>query len=137
MGEAANIGNLNIVKLLVDTKPSQNFSKKRNLKSQKRKLRHSGHIDQTTIKYKSLCDRSLKTYHIDNDSKLQDKNQGYYVVMHSEGSSSDESRLNSLKSPSSPLSLPTTPLSDLEWDEEIGNIAPTTKEDETWSSMYK
>ncbi|XP_041976210.1 ankyrin-3-like [Aricia agestis] len=137
LGEAVNIGNLSVVKLLVDTKPPPPFSKKRSTKSQKRKFRHNSHNEDTVIKYKNLSDRSLRNYQLDKDSNSNDRNQGYYVVIHSEGSSSDESRLNSLKSPTSPISLPSTPLADLEWDEEIGNIAPTTKEDETWSSMYR
>lgn len=34
-------------------------------------------------------------------------------------------------------STPTSPQTDLEWDEDIGNVAATTSEDESVTSMYK
>lgn len=72
--------------------------------------------DESNVKSKTYNDRSFS------------KNQGYFVFIHGEGSSN--------KSPISPVTLVPSP-QDLEWDEEIGNVAPTTSEDETWTSMYK
>lgn len=145
LGEAAKIGNITIVTMLVEYSKTSNVSKvastrKRQVKSHKRKLRHDGQQNETVIKCKNLNDRMFKDYYAASiastaeDSK--DKNQGYFVFIHSEGSSSDEGRLPCLKSPLSPP-LTTSPLADLEWDEEIGDVAPTTSEDEKWSSMYK
>lgn len=117
------------------------ITRKRQVKSHKRKLRHDGLQNETVVKCKSLSDRMFKDYYADSIASTADdsneKNQGYFVFIHSEGSSSDEGRIPGLKSPLSPPSLLTSPQADLEWDEEIGNVAPTTSEDETWSSMYK
>ncbi|XP_045771523.1 CARD- and ANK-domain containing inflammasome adapter protein-like [Maniola jurtina] len=146
LGEAAKIGNKNICKLLIDAcssikKPStQGCTKKRHSKSHKRKLK-STECEETVIKCKNLSDRTFKETQLGENDSLRgqnpDKNQGYFVFIHSEGSSSDESKIGGCKSPVSPSSLVSTPQADLEWDEEIGNVAPTTSEDETWSSMYK
>lgn len=146
LGVAATIGNKNIFKLLIDAcssikKPStQGCMKKRHSKSHKRKLK-STECEETVIKCKNLSDRTFKETQLGENDSLQgqnpDKNQGYFVFIHSEGSSSDESKIGGCKSPVSPSTLVSTPQADLEWDEEIGNVAPTTSEDETWSSMYK
>lgn len=116
-------------------------TRKRQVKSHKRKLRHDSQQNETVVKCKNLSDRMFKDYYAENIASTteegMDKNQGYFVFIHSEGSSSDEGKLPGLKSPLSPPSLTMSPQADLEWDEEIGNVAPTTSEDETWSSMYK
>lgn len=152
MGEAANIGNMSITNQLIDACKSnylqnknatQTYSKKRHVKLHKRKLRGSTQHDETVIKYKNLNDRTFRSSPMSEsssvlqDSQKSDKNQGYFVFIHSEGSSSDESKMCSLKSPVSPSSLVSSPQAELEWDEETANVAPTTSEDETWSSMYK
>ncbi|XP_049869319.1 ankyrin-3 [Pectinophora gossypiella] len=151
LGEAANMGNIGIVKLLVDASKSSNNHKiaphspqrKRHVKSHKRKIVHEEANDETVVKCKTLSDRNFMDYHVGRENfgpttaNSKDKNQGYFVFIHSEGSSSDEGRVPGLKSPLSPPSLTPSPQADLEWDEEIGNVAPTTSEDETWSSMYK
>ncbi|XP_072936576.1 uncharacterized protein [Epargyreus clarus] len=153
LGEAAKLGNTDIVKLLIDASKTdkysykmvstQNIQKKRQIKSQKRKLKSSAQNDEMVVKCKNLNDRTMKTSKgpvesTDSADDIQkDRNQGYFVIIHSDGSSSDESKINSLKSPLSPPSLVTSPQADLEWDEDIGNFAPTTSEDETWSSMYR
>lgn len=146
LGEACNIGNLSIVKLLLDgckaldIAPKISFRIKKN-KTHKRKLRNFGYQhDETVIKYKNRSDRYSKSteikenYHSYDETKIG--NQGYFVFVHGESSSSDESKLNSSITPTSPSSVISTP-SDLEWDENIGKFAPTTSEDETWTSMYK
>ncbi|OWR42419.1 putative ankyrin repeat-containing protein [Danaus plexippus plexippus] len=150
LGEAANIGNLEIFEVLIDyfkstctpKKLSPNSaSKKRHSKTQKRKMRGNCPNEDTVIKCKNTCDRKIRSSPLNEsdsfqDSLKSDKNQGYFVFIHSDGSSSDESKL-SLKTPVSPTSAVSTPQLDLEWDEETINVAPTTKEDETWSSMYQ
>ncbi|XP_023943012.2 ankyrin-3-like [Bicyclus anynana] len=148
MGEAAKGGNMAIVKALIDActanstikKPSQGCTKKRYSKSHKRKL-NSSECEETVVKYKNLSDRTFKETQIDENDSLRgqtpEKNQGYFVFIHSDGSSSDESRIGGSKSPISPSSLASTPQAELEWDEEIVNVAPSTSEDETWTSMYK
>lgn len=152
LGEAANLGNISILHLLIDAckfnypqnrNVTHSYSKKRHVKTNKRKLRSSSQQDDTVIKCKNPHDRILKCNPVsENTSVLQDtqkceKNQGYFVFIHGEGSSSDESKMCSLKSPVSPSSQVSSPLAELEWDEETANVAPTTSEDETWSSMYK
>ncbi|KAM3964727.1 uncharacterized protein ACR2FA_001117 [Aphomia sociella] len=151
LGEAANVGNVSIVKMLIDAsktnptiKTHNAMPRKRHTKSHKRKLRHDSQHDETVVKCKNISERSYKDYYMGHcsigaiqESSNSDKNQGYFVFIHSEGSSSDESKMSSLKSPVSPSTLTPSPQADLEWDEEIGNVAPTTSEDETWSSMYK
>ncbi|CAB3249985.1 unnamed protein product [Arctia plantaginis] len=154
LGEAASMGNVDILKILLSVNQTSSTQKvspynvttrKRHIKCHKRKLKHYGRHEETVVKCKNHNDRTLKDYKfghydmmeiIDNNGKT-DKNQGYFVFIHSEGSSSDESKIGSLKSPLSPTLLTPSPQADLEWDEEIGNVAPTTSEDETWSSMYK
>lgn len=152
LGEAANMGNIDIVKLLIDvSKANANWFtihgpnvRKRHTKSHKRKLKHDSQHPETVVKCKNLNERNFKDCYLDCGSvstspeeTVSIQNQGYFVFVHSEGSSSDESKISSFKSPLSPLSLMPSPQEDLEWDEEIGNVAPTTTEDETWSSMYK
>ncbi|CAG5022018.1 unnamed protein product [Parnassius apollo] len=151
LGEAAKLGSINVVKLLIDATLankdlSQDNAKERNVKTHKRKYKNNGQNCETVIKCKNLNDRTLRERHLNHsgsiDSSVQgcsslDNNQGYYVFIHSDGSSSDESRISSLRSPVTPPSLVTSPQIDLEWDEEIGSVAPMTSEDETWSSMYK
>ncbi|KAJ2953624.1 hypothetical protein O0L34_g1228 [Tuta absoluta] len=145
LGEAAKMGSISIVKLLIDAskssginKGSQSINRKRHVKTHKRKIRHEVQHDETIVK----C-RTFKDYHVGRENinttvdETQDKNQGYFVFIHSEGSSSDEGRIPGIRSALSTPSLTPSPQADLEWDEEIGNVAPTTSEDETWSSMYK
>ncbi|KAG7311524.1 hypothetical protein JYU34_002570 [Plutella xylostella] len=148
LGQAAYTGNIRILKLLIDLSTEgipviKKSSKKRHGKSQKRKLRNDGKNSETAVKLKNFGDRKDKEgLSLDDNSvsreelATSDKNQGYFVFIHSEGSSSDDSRVPALKSPLSPATP--TPQGDLEWDEDIntGSIAPTTREDETWSSMY-
>lgn len=112
-------------------------------KRHKRKLKN-GINDETVVKCKNLSERTFKDYYVGQcnlgavqENARAERNQGYFVFIHSEGSSSDESRISSLKSPLSPTTLTPSPQADLEWDEEIGNVAPMTSEDETWTSMYK
>uniref|UniRef100_A0A2A4K1M0 SOCS box domain-containing protein n=1 Tax=Heliothis virescens TaxID=7102 RepID=A0A2A4K1M0_HELVI len=152
LGEAANIGSIDIVKLLINASEAKRHapvsytgsSKKRLVKCHKRKLRHNGQHDETVVKCKNLNDRTFKDFHfgqyeavgVNETSSKADANQGYFVFIHSEGSSSDESKM-SVKSPITSSPLTPSPQADLEWDEDIGNVAPTTSEDETWSSMYK
>lgn len=144
LGEASHMGNIEISKLLITASKNCNStfkttsiscSRKRSVKCQKRKLNkldvQSG---ESSVKCKNLNDRLYKEQ---PECMRPDRNQGYFVFIHSEVSSSDENRIASLKSPLSPTSLTPSPQADLEWDEEIGNVAPTTSEDETWSSMYK
>lgn len=148
MGEAARVGNKVLVKILLDAcvcssatrKNSQpGCVKRRHSKSHKRKLK-STLCDETVVKCKNLSDRQLKENQIDVSDSLRgqcaEKNQGYFVFIHSEGSSSDEGKVGSCKSPASHPAV-STPQADLEWDEEIVNVAPTTSEDEKWTSMYK
>ncbi|XP_061729376.1 ankyrin-2-like [Cydia pomonella] len=144
LGEACNIGNISIVKLLVNTTKSRqttHSSRKRHLKTHKRKIKNDGSQEETLTKYKNPSDRKCMGLQLENIGPSQtsnrDVNRGYFVFIHSDGSSSDESRITSLLSPLSPVSLTPSPQDDLEWDEEIGNVAPTTSEDETWTSMYK
>lgn len=146
LGEAAKIGNITLVKLLIEYSKTSSASKvtstrKRQVKSHKRKLKHDSQQTETVVKCKNLSGRMFKDYYAESiastTKESMDKNQGYFVFIHSEGSSSDEGKLPGLKSPLSPPSLTMSPQADLEWDEEIGNVAPTTSEDETWSSMYK
>lgn len=116
-------------------------TRKRQVKSHKRKLKIDSQQNETVVKCKNLSDRMFKDYYAESiastTAETMEKNQGYFVFIHSEGSSSDEGKLPALKSPLSLPSLTMSPQADLEWDEEIGNVAPTTSEDETWSSMYK
>lgn len=116
--------------------------KKRQPKSHKRKLKHESKVGETAVKCKSLSDRSHKDVEPEGDTqalehKSRDKNLGYFVFVHSDGSGSDDSRVPGLKSPLSPMSLVSSPQGDLEWDEDIGSAAPTTSEDETWTSLYR
>ncbi|XP_028162782.1 ankyrin-1-like [Ostrinia furnacalis] len=146
LGLAANTGNLDIAKLLIEATLSCSISKatsitKKRHKSKKRKYHHGGPAE-TVVKYKNLNDRKIKDFSlgqcedVKQDSLKQEKNQGYFVVIHSEGSSSDESKVSSILTASS---LTPSPQSDLEWDEEIDNDTPVvdTSEDESWTSMYR
>lgn len=156
LGEAANLGNVDIAKLLIDASapashsstvaPHSVISRKRLTKSHKRKYRYDGPAE-TVVKCKNKNDKKFIEYYsmghnenvtLKQDNRL-DRNQGYFVMIHSEGSSSDESKVSSLKASLSPPSLTPSPQSDLEWDEEIDNQAPIadTSEDESWTSMYK
>ncbi|CAH2104638.1 unnamed protein product [Euphydryas editha] len=149
LGEAANIGNICIAKLLIESCKSacthskiyQNYYKKKHTKSHKRKLRNSGHQDEMVVKCKHLNERTYKVDNTNENISLQgsshENNQGYFVFIHNDGSSSDESKIGSSKSPVSSSSIVSTPQAELEWDEEILNVAPTTSEDESWTSMYK
>lgn len=152
LGEAANIGNISILKLLIDSinnttcmkvLPNISSTRKRHVRC-KRKLKHDSKHGETVVKCKSFTDRGVKSSVEPTEDVLRqeavtkiEKNQGYFVFIHSDGSSSDESRVPSSKSPLSPQALTPSPQGDLEWDEDIGNVAPTTSEDETWSSMYE
>ncbi|XP_039762725.1 ankyrin-3-like [Pararge aegeria] len=149
LGVAVKTGNKNLVKILLDAcassstakKPSpQSSTKKRYSKSHKRKL-NSSECDETVVKCKNISDRTFKECQIDESDSLigqtPEKNQGYFVFIHSDGSSSDEGKIGGSKSPTSPSSLASTPQADLEWDEEIVSVAPSTKEDEKWTTMYK
>lgn len=149
LGEAANNGNIDIVKVLLKASDSKRHvpvpyvgsPKKRQVKCHKRKLRHHGPHDETVVKCKSMNDRNFKDLNFGQETKVKggqksETNQGYFVFTHSDGSSSDESKIGSLKSPLTPSPLTPSP-QDLEWDEDIGNVAPTTSEDESWTSMYK
>lgn len=149
LGEAAHIGSFEIAKLLIDatlstsaTNTSTSVVTRKRHKSYKRKYQH-GASAQTVVKYKNINDRKIKdcfglNHHdtIIQDNIKPEKNQGYFVVIHSEGSSSDESKVSSLLTTTS---LTPSPQSDLEWDEEIDNDTPVvdTSEDESWTSMYK
>ncbi|KAL4708105.1 hypothetical protein ACJJTC_009884 [Scirpophaga incertulas] len=159
LGEAANVGNVNITKLLIDeimsTTSKSNSAcvslvqKRGHIKSQKRKHRYDSQ-PETMIKYKNMNDKKFKE-HYDNDQysslglrqenieRKCERNQGYFVFIHNEGSSSEDSKISNLKTPLSPTSLTPSPQSDLEWDEEIDNEAPVagTSDDDTWTSMYK
>ncbi|XP_068620849.1 ankyrin repeat domain-containing protein 50 [Battus philenor] len=143
LGAAAKLGSINSVKLLIDAtvtnkaESQNNVPKRRNVKCYKRKLKSNSQYSETKIKYREChleCCENIDS-EIAESSNF-DNNQGYYVFIHSDGSSSDESRVN-LRSPVTPPSMPISPQIDLEWDEDIVNVAPTTSEDETWSSMYK
>nr|XP_026487633.1 ankyrin-3-like [Vanessa tameamea] len=149
LGEAAYIGNMRIVKILIDAwkstcvpNKSEIHSKKKNYNLHKRKLHSVGHQDATNVKCKNVNDKTLKgETSNENMSSLQEShqsehNQGYFVFIHNESSSSDEGK-KPTKSPVSPTASVLTLQPELEWDEEIVNVAPTTSEDETWSSMYK
>lgn len=148
MGEAAHIGSFEIAKILIDATLSSSESKtstsiisRKKHKSNKRKYQHSGPAE-TVVKYKNINDRNKDCYNLSHcDTKKQentqlDRNQGYFVVIHSDGSSSEESKVSSILTSSS---LTPSPQSDLEWDEEIDNDTPVvdTSEDESWTSMYK
>ncbi|XP_028043180.1 putative ankyrin repeat protein RF_0381 isoform X3 [Bombyx mandarina] len=150
LGEAANTGNVDVMKLLItasktpQSKNNQAPSRKRTLKCHKRKFKHDGQISETVVKFKNINEKKIKDYSVGKCEKLDlshtgqiEKNKGYFVFIHNDGSSSDETRVPSLKSPKSSSSMSPSPQADLEWDEDIGNTAPTTSEDETWSSMYK
>lgn len=145
LGESANIGNIDILKQLIIASRTNHVqstaSRKRPLKSHKRKLKHDTGQDEhigkhrgfNEKKFKDTCSESL----FEEESSKFYKNQGYFVFVHNEGSSSNETRISSKKLQLSPSSLISSPQADLEWDEEIGTVAPSTSEDETWSSMYK
>lgn len=154
LGEAANMGNVEIAKLLVDASVSPSGTSaivphsipcRKQHKSHKRKYRHDG-PPETVVKCKSKNKKEFIEYYsmsqenstLKPDNRV-DRNQGYFVMIHSEGSSSDESKVASVKNSLSPPSLTPSPQSDLEWDEEIDNRAPVanTSEDESWTSMYK
>lgn len=129
-------------KLSLNNRSQSHSSRKRQMKTHKRKIRNDSQQEETLTKYKNPGERSIKDClglqleSIESNQESKSKmNRGYFVFIHSDGSSSDESRITSLLSPLSPLTP--SPQDDLEWDEEIGNVAPTTSEDETWSSMYK
>ncbi|XP_026738480.1 serine/threonine-protein phosphatase 6 regulatory ankyrin repeat subunit B-like isoform X2 [Trichoplusia ni] len=147
-GEAARLGNVDLVKLFIyygsetGSENSRSMSPRhKHVKCCKRKLRHSVQQDESVAKCKALKDRNYKDYDsfetCEAKTSRSDKNQGYFIFTHSEGSSSDESKTSSLKSPVTSSSLTPSPQADLEWDEDIVNVAPTTSEDETWSTMYK
>ncbi|CAG4944841.1 unnamed protein product [Colias eurytheme] len=151
LGEASSLGNITIVKLLLEACKSEGTSqissygvakKKHCVKSHKRKYRGTGQHEDNVSKCKNRSHRVNVDFQNEKDtlksntSTRTDKNQGYFVFINSDGSSSDESKFSNIISPKSP-SLVTTPLAELEWDEDIGSVAPTTSEDETWSSMYK
>ncbi|CAK1540490.1 unnamed protein product [Leptosia nina] len=141
LGEACRRGIISLVKLLLEscnedsTEISNVDLKRKRFKSHKRKFKaieYNGNV--------SKCEHRSEEYQVDgNKSKLNsNKSQDYVVLLSSDGSSSDESRIGcNSKSPTSPLSSTTVPLADLEWDEDIGTFAPNTSEDETWSSMYR
>ncbi|XP_050361649.1 serine/threonine-protein phosphatase 6 regulatory ankyrin repeat subunit B [Nymphalis io] len=148
LGEASRIGNMRVVKILIDAckstsvqHKSQIYSKKKHRK-QMRKLRGVGHPDETLIKCKNFNDKTIKgetsneNVPLSQESHQSEHNQGYFVFKHDESSSSDESKKN-IKSPVSPTAAVSTSQAELEWDEEIVNVAPTTSEDEIWSSLYK
>lgn len=143
LGEAASLGNIAILKQLIAvSKPSHmpnlaSHSRKRSIKCNKRKLKHDVEQDELGGKNKSFCEKKFKDTSQSAGKSKTDKNQGYFVFIHNEGSGSKETRIASLQSPLSPSTLTPSPLADLEWDEDIGTVAPTTSEDETWSSMYK
>ncbi|KAJ0181839.1 hypothetical protein K1T71_002561 [Dendrolimus kikuchii] len=146
LGEAAGIGNIDIIKQLITASKPSNMSnvpshcRKRSTKSNKRKLKHDVGQDEQVGKYKSFCEKKFKDTSqsgFKDGSTKSDKNQGYFVFIHNEGPSSNDTRIASLRSPLSPSPLTPSPQADLEWDEDIGTVAPTTSEDETWSSMYK
>lgn len=146
LGEAAYIGNIEIVKLLINASEIRSCitQARRQVKCHKRKLKHNEQQDGTVVKCKTLNDRTLNDFHFEKYETIRakeysskaDKNQGYFVFVHSEASSSDKSNLGSLKSQVTPPLTP-SPQADLEWDEDIGNVAPSTSEDEIWSTIYK
>lgn len=142
------MGNVDLIKLFLyfasetESEKSQSVSPKhKHVKCCKRKLRCNAQQDESVVKCKTSKDRNFKDY--DSFKKCEaktskgDKNQGYFVFTHSEGSSSDDSKTSSLKSPVLSASLTPSPQADLEWDEDIVNVAPTTSEDEAWSTTYK
>lgn len=143
LGEAANMGNIELVKLLISAskkchstlKSAPINSRNRSFKGHKRKLiKNDVQCGESSVKCKNLNERLHKSQ---TECIKPDLNQGYFVFIHNESSSTEENRATSLISPASPSSLIPSPQEDLEWDEEIGNFAATTTEDETWSSMYK
>lgn len=139
LGEAASLGNVETLKLLITASKSLSMqnktpcinTRKRSTKCHKRKLKHDEQNGDIVVKYKNFNEKKLK------DCSNPVKNQGHFVFIHNDGSSSDESRFASLMSPVSPSSLTSSPQADLEWDEDIGNVAPSTSEDETWTALYK
>ncbi|KOB70100.1 putative ankyrin repeat-containing protein [Operophtera brumata] len=144
LGEAAYRGSTEIAKKLIaeshcdnTTKPLGNYegdcactspNKNVTLKSLKRKL------DKLTLdvneKCKTLSDRRSK---LELDPLKEGRNQGYYKMIHKDGSSSEESKVGGITVPATP----TSPQTELEWDEDIGNVAASTSEDESVTSMYK
>ncbi|KAG6454088.1 hypothetical protein O3G_MSEX008474 [Manduca sexta] len=154
LGEVAYLGNIAILKLLIaasNSTKNQNKTpypvnpRKRVVKCHKRKIKQESSNGESAVKFKNVSDKKFKDYCVGQYEAIgiveegvkPDKNQGYFVFIHSDGSSSDESRFSGLRAPLSPPSLTPSPQADLEWDEDIGTVAATTSEDETWSSMYK
>lgn len=147
LGEAARLGNMDILKLLLDCSTlstrdrashNSNQKNKRHFKSQKRKLNFVSDHDETVIKCKNVIEKTANntnTKYVRNE--FSDKNRGYFVFVHDEESTADDNNLNILKSPVNSVSLTPSPQADLEWDEDIGNFAPVTSDDEAWSSLYK
>lgn len=154
LGEAARRGNSDIIKLLLagnyNLRKTDLLNKTTARKRYKSKIKQRRQHEETIVRCKNLNDRALKDLNcqhsddetLDNNGKK--KNQGYFVFIHSEDSSStssssscDESKISNLTSPLSPSSLTQSPQADLEWDEEIGDVASSTSEDDNCTSMYK
>lgn len=146
LGEAAYRGFTDIAKKLIveshcdnTTKPIVDLyyegncactstNKNNTLKSLKRKLNKL--TIETNAKNKTLSDRRSK---LESDPSKESINQGYFKMIHEDGSSSEESQVGGVTLPMIPIS----PLTELEWDEDIGNVAASTSEDESVASMYK
>ncbi|GBP23948.1 Ankyrin-3 [Eumeta japonica] len=157
LGQAASKGNVDILKLLIDnsysctalhkTSPNNSSIRKPNSKPHKRKLRNDLHLDEVVAKTKNLNDsrtikdcynssRDQKSFSKSDKNQSIEKNQGYFVFNYDEDGT-DESQVSQVSVLSSMSPLTPSPQADLEWDEEIGNVAASTSEDETWSSLYK
>lgn len=63
LGEAANTGNVDVMKLLItasktpQSKNNQAPSRKRTLKCHKRKFKHDGQISETVVKFKNIKEK--------------------------------------------------------------------------------
>lgn len=111
-------------------------------KSQNRKLKSSQYDND---KYMSICDKPHRYFQngVENISTSEEKsyrgpkNRGYYVFIHGEESSTEKANCNFQRAKKIPIVLTPSPPADLEWDEDMGNTAPVTREDATWTAMYR
>lgn len=139
IGEAVFSGKISILKILLDhyvtaeRKPNKPLKRKLNANN-KKQLSPKRFVGYN---FNSGIPKELDGQHpcTSTGERGGENNRGYYVFIHDDDSSMEDSNFNYHRPGA--LCMTPSPQADLEWDENIGNFAAMTSEDETWSSMYK
>lgn len=128
LGEAAKCGNCDILKFLVDKCPRTEPTK-----FDPRKLKKTVHPKEKYNPNHKLCTQAitLRSPTIDFlECRIGEPQKMDYLYVVGDDRSFRGSPLYSV--PMMP-----SPHDDLEWDEDIGNAAPVTSDDESWCAMYR